>query len=92
MDMLPVLRTGEAIITGEAAHLPMRCRVMLPDKEHQPDSQDPEVSEEWAHARIAEDYGRVVASWRAQSPRFAKLRPERKPVDDGTAEEGHNAP
>lgn len=92
MDMLPVLRTGEAIITGEAAHLPMRCRVTLPDKEHQPDSQDPEVSEEWARARIAEDYGRVVASWRAQSPRFAKLRPERQPVDDGTAEEGHNAP
>lgn len=92
MDMLPVLRTGEAIITGEAAHLPMRCRVTLPDKEHQPDSQDPEVSEEWARARIAEDYGRVVASWRAQSPRFATVRPERQPVDDGTAEEGHNAP
>ena len=41
MDMLPVLRTGEAIITGEAAHLPMRCRVTLPDKEHQPDGQIP---------------------------------------------------
>src|SRR5690606_11403959 len=30
VDMLPVLRTGEAIITGEAARLPMRCRVTFP--------------------------------------------------------------
>ena len=27
VDSLPVLRTGEAVITGEAAKLPVRCRI-----------------------------------------------------------------
>jgi uncharacterized protein len=66
MDLLPVLRTGEAIITGEAARLPVRCRVTLPLENHQPRSKDPKVSEAWAFRRRAESYDRVVASWRAQ--------------------------
>ena len=32
LDVLPILRTGEAIVTGEAAKLPMRCRVTLPEE------------------------------------------------------------
>ncbi|WSG74543.1 ATP-binding protein [Rhizobium beringeri] len=40
-DSLPVLRTGEAIITGEAASLPVRCRITLPPKGRRPDSEDP---------------------------------------------------
>lgn len=66
MDLLPVLRTGEAIIAGEAARLPVRCRVFLPSEEHRPQSSDPPVSYAWATRRIAEGYDRVVASWRAQ--------------------------
>ncbi|KAF1716823.1 ATPase [Pseudoxanthomonas yeongjuensis] len=66
MDLLPVLRTGEAIIAGEAARLPVRCRITLPSKEHQPRSADPEVSKAWGLRRNAEGYDRVVASWRAQ--------------------------
>lgn len=66
MDLLPVLRTGEAIITGEAARLPVRCRITTPSTEHQPRSSDPAVTEAWAHRRKAEGYDRVVASWRAQ--------------------------
>ena len=31
VESLPVLRTGEAIITGEAARLPLRCRIALPN-------------------------------------------------------------
>lgn len=69
LDVLPVLRTGEAIIIGEAAKLPMRCRITLPSKEHQPRSNDPEVSQQWSLERRGEGYDRVVASWRAQSPR-----------------------
>jgi len=68
MDMLPVLRTGEAIITGEAATLPLRCRIALPSKEHRPQSSDPEVAAQWRLVRRPESYDRVVASWRAQSP------------------------
>lgn len=66
MDLLPVLRTGEAIIAGEAARLPVRCRVNLPREEHQPRSADPKVTEAWAKRRQSEGYDRVVASWRAQ--------------------------
>ncbi len=67
MDLLPVLRTGEAIIAGEAARLPVRCRVTLPSEAHLPRSADPEVTAAWAIRRKAEGYDRVVASWRAQS-------------------------
>lgn len=66
MDLLPVLRTGEAIIAGEAARLPVRCRVFLPSEVNLPRSSDPEVSKAWRNRRIAEGYDRVVASWRAQ--------------------------
>lgn len=66
VDLLPVLRTGEAIVAGEAAKLPVRCRVTLPNSEHRPKSSDPKVSEAWANKRVAEGYDRVVASWRAQ--------------------------
>ncbi len=65
-DLLPVLRTGEAIITGEAARLPIRCRVTLPADEHLPKSSDPKVTEAWSLKRKAEGYDRVAASWRAQ--------------------------
>lgn len=66
MDLLPVLRTGEAIIAGEAARLPVRCRVTLPEEVHQPRSADPKVTEAWSQRRKSESYDRVVASWRAQ--------------------------
>ena len=69
LDVLPILRTGEAIVTGEAAKLPMRCRVELPADRYRPRSQDPNVSAEWKVPRRKEGYDRVVASWRAQRPR-----------------------
>lgn len=66
MDLLPVLRTGEAIITGEAARLPVRCRITLPSEAHQPKSSDPKVAEAWSVRRKVEGYDRVITSWRAQ--------------------------
>lgn len=82
MELLPVLRTGEAIITGEAARLPVRCRVTLPSEEHLPRSRDPEVSKAWSVRRRAESYDRVVASWRAQrtTALVAPTKILRKPV------------
>jgi DNA helicase HerA-like ATPase len=84
MDLLPVLRTGEAIIAGEAARLPVRCRVTLPSKEHQPRSADPEVTKAWANRRVAEGYDRVIASWRSQRTIavVTKLEISRNPVTD----------
>ena len=69
LDVLPVLRTGEAIVVGEATKLPMRCRITLPPEGRRPQSTDPEVSSQWSLARRPEGYDRVVASWRAQRPR-----------------------
>ena len=89
LDVLPILRTGEAIVTGEAAKLPMRCRVTLPAKHHRPRSEDPEVSAKWKLQRRQEGYDRVVASWRAQSPLAVtkELGIKRVPVEDNSAEE-----
>jgi len=84
MDLLPVLRTGEAIIAGEAARLPVRCRVTLPTADQLPKSCDPAVSVAWKSRRVAEGYDRVIASWRAQSTTavVSHLKIARTPVDD----------
>ena len=89
LDVLPILRTGEAIVTGEAAKLPMRCRVTLPPREHRPHSEDPAVSDNWSMARRDEGYERVVASWRAQSPLAVAndLNVARTPVEDDSNDE-----
>ena len=88
LDVLPILRTGEAIVTGEAAKLPMRCRVLLPAKEQRPHSEDPEISIKWELQRRDEGYERVVASWRAQSPLAVveHLEINRIPVEDNSAD------
>src|SRR6266436_4806035 len=42
-DMLPVLRTGEAIIVGEAVRLPIRTLTDRLPEDQRPDSDDPRV-------------------------------------------------
>ena len=74
VDSLPVLRTGEAVITGEAARLPVRCRISLPPEESRPNSEDPEVAKAWVADRRPESYERLAASWRAQNPRWTASR------------------
>lgn len=82
-DMLPVLRTGEAIIVGEAVSLPIRTLIDPPKLGRRPDSGDPPVvvrgdaAKEgfegeggWAVARSTEDYTIVMRQWRSQSPRY----------------------
>ena len=84
LDVLPVLRTGEVIIMGEAAKLPMRCRITLPAEKHRPKSTDPKVCQQWELPRRHEGYDRVVASWRAQRPLAVvrELSIERQDVTD----------
>lgn len=83
-DMLPILRTGEAIIVGEAVSLPMRTLINSPEKNRWPDSRDPNVAVRgdttngyedeggWAEARQLEreDYTIVMRQWRKQSPGY----------------------
>lgn len=68
VESLPVLRTGEAIVTGEAAKLPVRLRINLPPADARPGSEDPLVAEAWSEARKPEDYIRLSAAWRSQNP------------------------
>jgi len=68
IDSLPVLRTGEAIVAGESAKLPMRCRFKLPTKDRYPDSIDPEVASLWAQSKGDEEYNKLVTAWRNQNP------------------------
>ena len=89
LDVLPILRTGEAVVTDEAAKLPMRCRITLPAKDHRPRSEDPNVSNRWGLPRRKEEYVRVVASWRGQNPLAVTqdLQIVRVPVENDAPQE-----
>jgi len=84
-SMLPILRTGEAIILGEAVKLPMRTIIEAPPKDRRPDSQDPivydEIPEEdsqntggWG-IKMEENpkYEELVETWRSQNPKIEKV-------------------
>ena len=45
IDLLPSLRTGEAVIVGEAIKIPTRVR--LPLNEPRPTSEDPNIVQQW---------------------------------------------
>ncbi|MBI5885285.1 MAG: ATP-binding protein [Deltaproteobacteria bacterium] len=75
-NMLPALRTGEAIIVGEAVHLPLRALIDAPAKNRRPDSHDPKIYDPaatggWNRQKQTEDYARVLEKWRSENPRGA---------------------
>ena len=78
VETLPVLRTGEAIIMGEAARLPIRCRVNLPPEDQRPSSEDPPVCAAWTKPRGKEDYERLAAAWRSQDPKWGQNPKEKE--------------
>jgi hypothetical protein len=89
-DMLPVLRTGEAIIVGEAVSLPVRTLISPPAPNRRPDSADPRVVARsvidqgqvgfegpgsWNQRRDPPDYAAVVRQWRQQDPHYQHKLP-----------------
>jgi len=79
LSMLPVLRTGEAIILGEAVQLPIRTQLEPPEANMRPDSSDPLVYNPdgpggWNRGREPAEYDEVVAMWRKQDPRSPSLK------------------
>jgi Helicase HerA, central domain/KTSC domain len=81
LSMLPVLRTGEAIIVGEAVHLPVRTLLDPPNKNRRPDSSDPLVYNDegpggWNRGKEKGDYSDVVTVWRKQDPRSPRVKPK----------------
>jgi hypothetical protein len=88
-DILPILRTGEAIIVGEAVSLPIRTLIDAPEKGRWPDSRDPRVIVRgdpnkdgyegeggWGAPRHPEEYAIVMRQWRKQSPRYEHKKDE----------------
>lgn len=84
-SMLPILKTGEAIILGESVKLPMRTIIKAPAKDKRPDSQDPIVFDEidtensllpggWGNKmEIDPNYKEFVEAWRAQNPKIERI-------------------
>lgn len=76
--MLPILRTGETIIVGEAVHIPVRAMIDPPPRHRRPDSQDPVVYDDfgpggWNREREPSDYAEVVELWRKQDPTSPRI-------------------
>lgn len=90
-DMLPVLRTGEAIIVGEAVSLPVRTLITPPAPNRRPDSSDPRVVVHgdakdgydgpggWGQPRDPTDYAAMVRQWRLQDP-YYQHKPKAAPT------------
>jgi len=73
-NMLAALRTGEAIIVGEAVQLPLRALIDAPTRNRRPDSHDPKIYDPdanggWNRPKQEEDYVRVLDKWRSENPR-----------------------
>ncbi len=66
IDLLPSLRTGEAIVVGEAINIPSRVRIEV--VEPRPASNDPPLVESWSKSFPVDDeqYKAVVTSIRNQ--------------------------
>jgi uncharacterized protein len=66
IDLLPSLRTGEGIITGEAVKIP--TRVKFYKLSNAPKSSDPKASEEWLKDKPQKDnYKKAITNWRNQT-------------------------
>jgi uncharacterized protein len=64
MDMLPSLRTGEALILGDCVALPTRVMIDLPDPK--PMSSDVEFAKWWKSGIQDMDVDRIVRRWRGR--------------------------
>ncbi len=84
-SMLPILRTGEALIVGEAVNMPVRAVMDRPAVGRRPDSDDPVVvvprgtdgkrvrSGGWTEPVESENYKPLVEAWRKQGPDAGEL-------------------
>ncbi|PNF79528.1 ATP-binding protein [Stutzerimonas stutzeri] len=79
-SMLPILRTGEALIVGEAVNMPIRAIIDRPPEGRRPESDDPAVvvpkdnngnrirSGGWTEPVLDENYKPLIEAWRKQDP------------------------
>lgn len=67
VDLLPSLRTGEGLISGEAVKIPSRVKFFK--IANSPKSSDPKVSEQWRKEieNIEDEYKILLSFWRNQN-------------------------
>ncbi len=78
VNMLPILKTGESIIVGEAVRMPMRTNIFFPPEATRPDSQDPKVAKDvdpkvgWNKVLDIQegDYSNIAQTWRLQKTKI----------------------
>lgn len=85
-SMLPILRTGECIVLGEAVKLPMKTTITPPNKNRRPDSQDPIVFDTVPQSESihpggwniknedSPNYSEMIEVWRSQNPSISKVK------------------
>ena len=90
-SMLPILRTHEALIVGEAVNMPIRARIDLPPVGRWPDSEDPMVVVPkgpdgkrerpggWTELVDSENYKPLVEAWRKREANERAATPTMKP-------------
>jgi uncharacterized protein len=88
---LPILRTGEALIVGEAVNMPIRAIIDRPAEGRRPDSDDPMAvvpmgpdgkrtkSGGWTESVTSENYKGLVEAWRKQNPQAGNANATTKP-------------
>ena len=64
MNMLPALRTGEALMLGDSMAMPTRVMIDLPDPK--PHSSDVEFAKYWSEGDPDIDVDRIVRRWRTR--------------------------
>ena len=66
VDLLPSLRTGEGLISGEAVKIP--SRVKFYKTSYAPNSSDPLVTNTWKNTNPdVSEYEQIVKFWRIQN-------------------------
>jgi len=89
LDLLPTLRTGEAILVGEAVQLPTRAMIRKPPLDRQPNSSDPRVVAMefgagesgpggWDRMLERSDYSDLLRAWRRQDPESSRIKRDKK--------------
>jgi hypothetical protein len=88
---LPILRTGEALIVGEAVNMPIRAIIDRPAEGRRPDSDDPMAvvpmgadgkrtrSGGWTEPVTSENYKGLVEAWRKQNTQAGSAKAVTKP-------------
>jgi uncharacterized protein len=89
VDLLPSLRTGEALVLGDALQVPSRIRVRK--AREKPVGDDPPLPEAWRQKSRPDSqlYAIAIENWRQQSTSAASTDSE---IDDAISETGGNGP